>query len=138
MDSTFVFKSRNSGQESIGIIDLNIMQDSPLQEFWFNWRLHSVDQGGGGLRSIACWIAGSNPDEDMDACLVFVVCCVGSGLCSEESLRVYVWVWVSECEWERECVYESVCVSVSVCVCVRERECVYECVCVCERVCVYA
>lgn len=48
MNSNFVFKSRNSGQESVVIIGLNIMEDWPLQEFWFNWRLRSADHRGGG------------------------------------------------------------------------------------------
>ena len=47
--------------------------------------------------------AGLSPAEGMDVCLVFVVCCVGSGLCdglitrSEESYRVCVCVCVCVC-----------------------------------------
>jgi hypothetical protein len=46
--------------------------------------------------ALGCWDRSSNPAEVMDVCLVFAVCCVGSGLCDrlttrlEESYRVSV------------------------------------------------
>jgi hypothetical protein len=50
--------------------------------------------------SLIAGIAGSNPAEGMDVCLLcFFLCCVGSGLCeemitlSEESYRMCVCVW---------------------------------------------
>jgi len=55
-------------------------------------------RSGGGPRPVTCWIAGSNLAVDMDARLVFVVCCVGSGLCYElRSLSECVCVCVCVC-----------------------------------------
>jgi len=68
--------------------------------------------------------------------VVFVVCCVGSGLCdglitrAEESYRVCVCV----CVWGGE-VWVWVCAWMRVCVCVRAWMRVCVCVCVCARAC---
>jgi hypothetical protein len=79
------------------------------------------------LQPLGCGDEGSNSDEGMDVCLVFIVCCVGSGHCeelitrSEESYRVCVCVCM--------CVYVCVCMCGYVCVCMCM--CVYVCACVC-------
>jgi hypothetical protein len=52
----------------------------------FNTGLNRRAVQGGGLRPVASGIAGSNPTEDMDICLVCAVCCQVDVSASSRSL----------------------------------------------------